>query len=56
MPRQVCATTQLLLDPYFRTIDGFATLIEKGVPIPSSYHPHSQFTRSLKAVLCARVK
>lgn len=26
---QVCAVAQLLLDPYYRTIDGFATLVEK---------------------------
>jgi len=26
---QICGVTQILLDPYFRTIEGFATLIEK---------------------------
>jgi myotubularin-related protein 1/2 len=26
---QICAITQILLDPYFRTIDGLAVLIEK---------------------------
>ncbi len=26
---QICATTQVLLDPFFRTIEGLAVLIEK---------------------------
>lgn len=26
---QICGVTQILLDPYFRTIEGFATLVEK---------------------------
>jgi len=26
---QICGVTQVLLDPYFRTIEGFATLVEK---------------------------
>ncbi len=26
---QLCALSELLLDPYFRTMKGFATLIEK---------------------------
>ena len=26
---QICATVQLMLDPYYRTIEGFAVVIEK---------------------------